>query len=290
MSVSTRLKDTVRASDTVARLGGDEFIVILSQVDSDLEIAQVASKIIEAVSQPLDLNGHEFQVTTSMGISLYPNDGNDAATLLKNADTAMYTAKSAGKNQFRYFDATMNRSAMDRVELEQDLRQALKRNEFVLYYQPKFCVASNSICGAEALIRWHHPRLGLVPPVRFIPLAEETSLIINIGEWVLRNACMQLVAWQKEGLKPRIISVNLSAIQLESDSFMESVERILDETGVQTKYIEFELTESVVLRNPEHSIVLLHRLQQLGIRLALDDFGTGFSSLAYLRRLPVNGL
>jgi EAL domain-containing protein (putative c-di-GMP-specific phosphodiesterase class I) len=184
----------------------------------------------------------------------------------------------------------MNRSAMDRVELEQDLRQALKRNEFVLFYQPKLCVASNSICGAEALIRWNHPRLGLVPPDRFIPLAEETSLIINIGEWALRNACMQLVAWQKEGLKPRIISVNLSAIQLESDTFMESVERILDETGVQTKQIEFELTESVVLRNPEHSIVLLHRLQQLGIRLALDDFGTGYSSLSYLMRLPVDTL
>jgi len=290
MTVSTRLKDTVRASDTVARLGGDEFIVVLAQLDSDLDISQVASKIIEAVSQPLDLNGHEFQVTTSIGISMYPIDGDDAATLLKNADTAMYTAKSAGKNQFRYFDTTMNSSAMDRMELEQDLRHALKRNELELYYQPKHCVVSNSICGAEALIRWHHPRLGLVPPDRFIPLAEESSLIISIGEWVLRNACMQLVAWQKEGLKPRLISVNLSAIQLESDFFVESVEHIFDETGVQTKYIEFELTESVVLRNPEHSLVLLHRLQQLGIRLALDDFGTGYSSLSYLRRLPIDTL
>ena len=290
MSVASRLKDAVRASDTVARLGGDEFVVILAQADSDLEIAQVASKIIEAVSQPLDLNGHEFQVTTSMGISMFPNDGKDAATLLKNADTAMYTAKSDGKNQFRYFDSAMNRSAMERIELEQDLRHALKRNEFELFYQPKLCVASNSICGAEALIRWRHPRHGLVSPDKFIPLAEETSLIINIGEWVIRSACQQVVAWHEQGLKPRRISVNLSAIQLESDSFVESVERILGETGVRTEFIEFELTESMVLRNPERSLVTLHRLRQLGICLALDDFGTGYSSLSYLKRLPVDTL
>lgn len=290
ISVAARIKDTVRASDTVARLGGDEFVVLLTQTASDLEIAQIASKIIEAVACPLDLGGHDFHVTTSMGISMYPNDGNDGATLLKHADTAMYVAKEAGKNRYRYFDAGMNRNAMERIQLEQDLRQALKRGEFELYYQPKFCVSSHSVCGAEALIRWRHPQLGLVPPMRFIPLTEETALIIEIGEWVIRNACQQIVAWQAQGLMPRTVAVNLSAIQLESDTFVDSVERILKETGMPVHAIEFELTESMVLRNPERSVVTLNRLRQLGIRLALDDFGTGYSSLSYLKRLPVDTL
>ncbi|MBI5921309.1 MAG: EAL domain-containing protein [Betaproteobacteria bacterium] len=290
MAVATRLKDTVRVSDTVARLGGDEFVVLLTQAASDLEIAQIASKIIDAIARPLDLSGHDFHVTTSMGISTFPNDGEDATTLLKHADTAMYTAKAAGKNQYRYFDPAMNRSAVERIELEQDLRQALNRGEFELYYQPKLCVARNSICGAEALIRWRHPRLGIVAPAKFIPLAEETSLIIEIGEWVIHSACRQTVAWQEEGILLRGVAVNLSAIQLESDSFVDSVKRILEETGASTDAIEFELTESMVLRNPERSVVTLNRLRQLGIRLALDDFGTGYSSLSYLKRLPIDTL
>jgi diguanylate cyclase (GGDEF)-like protein/PAS domain S-box-containing protein len=289
-SVAERLTGMVRASDTVARLGGDEFVVLLTQTGSDLEIAQVAEKVIAAVARPLDLSGHEFHVTTSMGISTFPNDGQDAESLLKHADTAMYAAKSAGKNQFSYFDPAMNRAALERVELEQELRQALKRNEFELFYQPKYCVERQSVCGAEALIRWRHPRLGLVPPIKFIPLAEETSLIIEIGEWAIRSACNQIVEWQRAGLNPRRIAVNLSAIQLESDSFVPAVQRILQETGAPVSSLEFELTESMVLRNPDRSVVTLDRLRQFGIRLALDDFGTGYSSLSYLKRLPVHSL
>jgi EAL domain-containing protein (putative c-di-GMP-specific phosphodiesterase class I) len=202
----------------------------------------------------------------------------------------MYAAKAAGKNQFRYFDPAMNRSAMERVELEQDLRHALKRGEFELHYQAKLCVDANAVCGAEALIRWRHPRLGLVPPAKFIPLAEETSLIIDIGEWVIRSACRQYVAWQQQGLELRNLAVNLSAIQLESDTFVDTVESIFRETGAPVEAMEFELTESMVLRHPERSVVTLNRLRELGVRLALDDFGTGYSSLSYLKRLPVDTL
>lgn len=290
LAVATRLKETVRASDTVARLGGDEFVVLLTQVDHDLEVSHIAGKIIEAVAQPLELAGHDFHVTTSMGIGLYPNDGDDAITLLKHADTAMYVAKSEGKNQYRYFDAAMNRNVLERVELEQDLRQALKRGEFELHFQPKLRVASNAPTSAEALLRWRHPRLGLLLPDRFIPLAEETSLIIEIGEWVLRTACQHIVAWQAQGTDLRRLAVNLSAIQLESDTFVGLVERILEETGAPTDAIEFELTESMVLRNPERSVATLNRLHDLGIHLSLDDFGTGYSSLSYLKRLPVDTL
>ncbi|MGE5468893.1 MAG: putative bifunctional diguanylate cyclase/phosphodiesterase, partial [Ignavibacteria bacterium] len=290
MAVAERLTGMVRASDTVARLGGDEFVVLLTQTGSDLEIAQIAEKVIACVARPLDLFGHEFHVTTSMGISSYPNDAQDAESLLKHADTAMYAAKNAGKNQYRYFDPAMNRAALERVELEQELRQAIKRNEFELHYQPKYCASRDSICGAEALIRWHHPKLGLVSPARFIPLAEETSLIIDIGEWAIRSACEQVVAWQRAGFNPRRIAVNLSAIQLESDSFVPAVERILKETGAPVDSLEFELTESMVLRHPERSVATLERLRRLGIRLALDDFGTGYSSLSYLKRLPVDVL
>ena len=290
IAVATRLKETLRASDTVARLGGDEFVVLLTHIDSDLEIAQIASKIIAAVARPLDLFGHDFHVTASMGIGLYPNDGDDAATLLKHADTAMYAAKSAGKNQYRYFDAAMNRDVLERIVLEQDLRRALKQGEFELHYQPKFSVAGNSVSATEALIRWRHPRLGLLSPARFIGLAEETSLIIEIGEWVIRNACQQMVTWRAQGINLRRMAVNLSAIQLESDTFVALVERILRETGVPVDAIEFELTESMVLRNPDRSVVTLNRLHELGIHLSLDDFGTGYSSLSYLKRLPVDTL
>ena len=247
-------------------------------------------KVIDAVARPLDLIGHDFHVTTSMGISLYPNDGDDATSLLKHADTAMYVAKSAGKNQFRYFDATMNRNALERVEMEQDLRLAIKRSEFELHYQPKLCLTTNTVIGAEALIRWRHPRRGLLSPDKFIPLAEETSLIVEIGEWVIRDACRQIVKWQAEGVKLQRVAVNLSAIQLESDTFVGLVETILKETGVPIKAIELELTESMVLRNPDRSVVTLNRLHNLGIHLALDDFGTGYSSLSYLKRLPVDTL
>ncbi len=290
IAVAARLRETVRVSDTVARLGGDEFVVLLTQVDSDLELAQIASKIIAAVAKPLELAGHDFHVTTSMGIGVYPNDGEDAATLLKHADTAMYVAKSDGKNQYRYFDAAMNRSVLERVELEHDLRQALKHGEFELHYQPKFDIAGNSVTAAEALIRWRHPRRGLQSPDKFIPLAEETALIIEIGEWVIRTACQQIVAWQAEGIGLRRVAVNLSAIQLESDTLVNTVVRILKETGAPVEAIEFELTESMILRNPDRSVVTLNRLHDLGIHLSLDDFGTGYSSLSYLKRLPVDTL
>lgn len=290
ITVAERLTATVRSSDTVARLGGDEFVVLLLQPRTNQEIIQIAEKLIEAVAQPADLGGQSFHVTTSIGISVYPHDGGEAATLLKHADTAMYAAKAQGKNQYRFFDQAMNKAATERLELERDLRQAVRNNQFVLYYQPKLCLRTNTICGTEALIRWEHPTRGMVPPDQFIPLAEETALIIEIGEWVLREACHQARIWQDTNARIRSIAVNLSAIQIESDTFVDTAQRILEESGITPRAIEFELTESAVLRSPDRSIATLNRLKGLGFQLALDDFGTGYSSLSYLKRLPVDTL
>ena len=288
ITVATRLLAAVRASDTVARLGGDEFVVLIIHPSGNQEVASIAEKVIAAVAQPLDLGGHEYQVTISIGISVFPNDGQDSTALIKHADTALYAAKGQGKNQFRFFDSELNRHAVERTELERGLRQAIKQQEFELHYQPKLCIKSDSICGAEALIRWRHPELGLIPPDKFIPLAEETGLIVEIGEWVIRETCRQISVWEKRGIKLRGVAVNLSALQIEALNFVDTVTRIMDESGVSPEQLELELTESAVLRSPDRSIATLQRLRQMGFRLALDDFGTGYSSLSYLKRLPVD--
>jgi len=285
-----RLQSRVRAADTVARLGGDEFVVLMEDLQSSGDCACLAQELMAEIARPMQLDGHTVVIGASMGMAFYPEDGTELVELMKRADVAMYSAKAAGRNSYRFFQPSMLDQANQRLSLERDLRRAVAQSEFVLHYQPKLCVSSLSLCGAEALIRWQHPERGLLPPGQFIPLAEETSLIIEIGEWVIRNACQQVVAWQDQGLKLRRVAVNLSAIQLESDTFVDSVERILHETGLRPEFIEFELTESMVMRNPDRSLVTLNRLHQLGIRLALDDFGTGYSSLSYLKHLPVDTL
>jgi|GEM_PF-2751777 len=290
MSVAERLRETVRGSDTVARLGGDEFVVLLHDPDDLAAISYVAQKILMALEPPVILDGREMHVTTSIGISVFPHDGQDVESLLRNADTAMYAAKSSGRNHVRFYDSEMNRAAVERVEMEIGLRQALEQGHFELFYQPKFCLKTYAPCGAEALIRWHHPEQGLIPPDRFIPVAEETGLIIPIGEWVLRTACEQIRnLLGREGFPP-VVAVNVSAPQLESHDFVRTVGAILEESGIPPYLLEIELTESVVLQDPEVSIAALNGLRKLGVRLSLDDFGTGYSSLSYLKRLPVNTL
>lgn len=291
ISVSQRLQTGVRASDTVARLGGDEFVVLLQQPAGHQELAIVAEKLIEIIEQPIVLGGYDFHTTTSIGISIYPEDGADSDILLKHADTAMYVAKASGKSGFRFFDPEMNRQAVARVEVERDLRRAIQEQEFELYFQPKFCLATERLCGLEALIRWQHPRNGLIQPDDFIPVAEETALIMPLGEWVIRAVCRQVVIWRDQNLSYRHrVAINLSLLQVESDAFVDTVERILEETGVPPRLIEFELTESMVLRNPARSAKVLQRLRKLGIHLALDDFGTGYSSLSHLRQLPLDAI
>ncbi|NDU85075.1 MAG: EAL domain-containing protein [Ferrovum sp.] len=290
ISVSQRLQASVRSSDTVARLGGDEFVVLLQQPSGHQELGAIAEKLIQAIEQPIFLGGYDFHTTSSIGISLYPEDGQEAEILLKHADTAMYAAKAGGKSGFRFFDVDMNRQAMARVEVERDLRRGIQNQEFEMYYQPKVCLTSNRLCGLEALIRWQHPRYGTVLPDYFIPVAEETALIIPLGEWVIRAVCEQVVVWERMGITPHRVAVNLSILQVESDAFVDTVEQILLETGTAAKLIEFELTESMVLRNPTRSAKVLQRLRKLGIHLALDDFGTGYSSLSYLKQLPLDAI
>lgn len=290
VEVAQRLKACVRDSDIVARLGGDEFVVAITGLQEDLGAASVASKILAALGQPYSIANRALHSSPSIGISIYPTDGSDAATLMKHADAAMYHAKELGRNQVQYFKQALNLQAQRRLELETDLRAALAANQFELHYQPKFCVRSHTIRGVEALLRWPHPRLGLVPPLQIIPLAEETGQIDAIGQWVLEQACAQLAAWRAQGIGDLSMSINLSAQQLRSPQLLETVRQTLARHALQEGEIEFEITESVAMTNPEQAIGVLHALRALGVRLAIDDFGTGYSSLAYLKHLPIQCL
>lgn len=284
-----RLTSCLRESDTVARQGGDEFVLLLtSQTDED-SITQTMQRVLHEVAQPWMANDLEFRITCSIGVTLCPDDGRDVETLLKNADSAMYKAKELGRNNFQYFAAEMNNTVTDRLALLNRLRQAIPKNEFILHYQPKIHLASGKIIGSEALIRWNSDE-GMVSPAAFIPLAEETGLIIQIGEWVLRTACRQNRTWQLAGHQPMPVSVNLSPRQLARGDIVELVERILAETGMEAKYLELEITESVMATDVEKSFALLTRLRALGVKISLDDFGTGYSSLSYLKRFPVDTL
>lgn len=285
-----RLTSCLRESDTVARQGGDEFVLLLTDQPNEEAITHTMQRVLHEVSQPWKANDLEFQITCSIGLTLCPDDGRDAETLLKNADSAMYKAKELGRNNFQYFSAEMNTSVTDRLELLNRLRQAISNEDFVLHYQPKVSLASHQIIGAEALVRWNSAHSGMVSPASFIPLAEETGLIIPLGEWVLRTACRQNRAWQEAGYPPIPISVNLSPRQLARGDIVEVVERILDETGLQPQYLELEITESVMTTDVEKSFALLTRLRTLGVQISLDDFGTGYSSLSYLKRFPVDTL
>ena len=282
-----RLTKSVRASDTVSRQGGDEF-VILATIDNIADAAYIAEKVIADMNAPFEVGEHRLNVGASVGISVYPQDGDDADTLLRNADVAMYAAKEAGRGTFRFFDAAMNERAQQRLHMEAALRRALLNNEFELFYQPKICLMDARYCGMEALIRWRDPTLGLVSPLDFIPLAEETGLIEPIGTWVLETACAQMRRWVDHGVIAGPIAVNVSARQLDDPQFAAKLEAILLRHGLEAHYLQLEVTESTVMTNPEMAIEALAKLAALGTTIAVDDFGTGYSSFSYLKRLPIN--
>jgi len=285
-----RLRSCVRASDTVGRLGGDEFAAILSELAKPGDAGLVAQKIIDAFKRPFDLEGKETYVTASVGVTLYPADSDDAEALVVNADAAMYRAKEQGRDNYQYFTRDMNERAVQRVQMEVALRRALEREEFRLLYQPKAGLVTGQICGFEALLRWEHPDKGMVLPGEFIPVLEETGLIVQVGEWVLRTACVQIKAWQAAGLKVPPISVNLSARQFEQKNLKGAVGQILGDTKVDPSLIEFEITESLLMNDPEGAARTLHDLKDSGVKLSMDDFGTGYSSLGYLKRFPIDTL
>jgi diguanylate cyclase (GGDEF)-like protein len=286
--VANRLKGCVRASDTVARLGGDEFVVLLPQLEDEKYAAIVAQKILAAAAKPFALMGQEFRVTASIGISTYPNDGLDEQTLTKNADIAMYQAKAEGKNNFQFYSEKLNANSLERLALESSLRHALERNEFRLHYQAKREIVGGKITGMEALLRWQHPDLGTVAPMQFIPVAEETGLIVPIGKWVLKTVCLQSVAWQKQGLPALCIAVNLTARQFLDEQLLADVASIVAETGMDPHLLELELNESLLIHDVENTLRILTGLKTLGVRIAVDDFGTGYSSLATLQRFPLD--
>jgi diguanylate cyclase (GGDEF)-like protein/PAS domain S-box-containing protein len=287
--VADRLCKVLRETETVARLGGDEFVIVAPDVDEVERVAVIAQKVVDAMTAPMEVGEHVLHVTTSIGISIYPDDGEDAPALLRNADTAMYHAKESGRNNFQFFTAAMNTAVQERVGIENDLRDALENDEFRVFYQPQVDSRTGDVTGMEALIRWQHPQHGMVPPDRFIPVAEETGMIVGIGRWVLLEACRQAKRWHDAGWMLRI-GVNLSARQFQRADLHAQVLEVLDETGLPPSFLELELTESMLMADPEAASHLLQQLAGLGIRLAIDDFGTGYSSLAYLKRFPVSRL
>jgi diguanylate cyclase (GGDEF)-like protein/PAS domain S-box-containing protein len=285
-----RLRSCIRSSDTVGRLGGDEFAAILAELGKPGDAGLVAQKIVDVFKRPFDLEGKETYVTASVGVTLYPADSDSAEALVVNADAAMYRAKEQGRNNYQYFTRNMNERALQRVQMEAALRRALEREEFRLFYQPKADLVTGKICGFEGLLRWQHPDKGMILPGEFIPMLEETGLIVQVGEWVLRTACAQIKAWQETALKVPPISVNLSARQFEQKNLKGAVRQILDDTRVDPSLIEFEITESLLMNDPEGAARTLHSLKESGVRLSMDDFGTGYSSLGYLKRFPIDTL
>jgi diguanylate cyclase (GGDEF)-like protein/PAS domain S-box-containing protein len=288
--VARRLSECVRGSDTVGRLGGDEFACVLAELHQPGDAAVVAQKVVHALSQPFVLEGEEVCVSASLGIGIYPGDGADADTLLRNADTAMYRAKEEGRNSFQFYRPQMNDQALERLQLQTQLRSALERREFVLHYQPKANLASGEISGFEALLRWQHPTRGLVPPAQFISILEDTGLIVPVGEWVVLTVCEQLARWKADGLAPRPVAVNLSARQFQQRDLDVSIAAILSDTGVDGRLLEFELTESMLMSNPEEAVRMLNNMRACGVRLSVDDFGTGYSSLSHLKRFRLDAL
>ncbi len=288
--MANRLKGCTRDCDTLARIGGDEFVLLVDQAGSESALTLLAQRLIEAVSEPVSLLGHTHAITCSVGISNFPDDGEDVESLLKHADIAMYRAKEAGRNSFQFFTHKMQDRLNERLRLEMSLRQALEREEFVLHYQPQVDLSSGKVVGLEALIRWSSPELGMVPPDDFIPAAEENRLIIRIGEWVVRTVCRQLKTWQDQGVPLVPVAVNISASQFTEQKIVRLVKECLQCHGVEAKYLELELTETLSMSDPETSVTLMERLKGLGVSLSIDDFGTGYSNLSYLKRFPVHKL
>ena len=289
-SVAERLVARVRNSDTVSRPGGDEFVVLLSELEHPEDAAVCAKKMLTALTAPHRIAQHDVHVTVSIGVSTYPEDGQDAETLVKSADTAMYQAKENGRNNYEFFRQDMNIRAVERQSLEGSLSRALERHEFVLHYQPKINLEKGAITGAEALIRWLHLDRGLIPPAQFVPIAEDTGLLLPIGQWVLHEACRQARAWLDAGLRPVPVAVNISAVEFRDKGFLEGVRAILKDTRLEPRYLELELTESVLMQHAESTASVLQALKAMGVQLAVDDFGTGYSSLSYLRRFPIDTL
>ena len=290
IAVAGRIRASLRETDTVARIGGDEFVIVLPGIDGPEDAARIADKLIESVGTPVSIAGHPLHTSPSVGISLYPDDGRNIDTLMKNADTAMYYAKQHGRNNYRFFTTEMNTSATERLQLESQLRHALERQELFLAYQPQVDIASGATIGVEALVRWKHPDRGIIPPLKFIAIAEETGLIVPLGQWVLEEACRQAMAWSAEGLPPLRVAVNLSARQFRDRHLLQQVRDVLTRTGLPPERLELELTESAIMDNPEQGVEVLRNLRALGLHLAIDDFGTGYSSLSYLKRFPIQRL
>jgi diguanylate cyclase (GGDEF)-like protein len=288
--VASRLKQCLRESDVVARLGGDEFIILLRDVSDGQQVATVARKILSTVVKPLTIHGQECRVTASIGISVFPSDAQDEESLTKNADAAMYAAKEEGRNNFRFHSRETKTQSIERLMLETSLRRALERNELVLYYQPKRDLRRGGISGVEALLRWQHPDLGLLLPSRFIPLAEETGLIVPIGKWVLETACTQNMAWRSQGLPAMRIAVNLSPRQFADADLLHDIRAALEKSGMRPELLELEITESMVMQNVERAVRVLEAIKRLGLTLAIDDFGTGYSSMSLVKKFPVDVL
>ena len=286
--VGERLMGLVRDGDSVARVGGDEFTVLLPDVARPEDTVEVAERILDVLRQPWVLNGHEFHISTSIGIAMYPNDGEDAESLLRNADTAMYRAKDGGRDNYKLYTPTMNARIAERLALENSLRHGLERGEFVVYYQPQVDIGSGRIVGMEALVRWQHPERGLISPAEFIPVAEETGLIVPLGAWVLRIACAQNKAWQEAGVPPMRMAVNLSARQFQLRDLIDTVAQVLEETRLDPQFLQLEITEGVAMQDVEFTVTMLRELREMGVQIAMDDFGTGHSSLSYLKRFPIN--
>ena len=286
-TLAKRLSEAVRDEDTVARLGGDEFVVVFQGVHEAQDITLLAQKLLSCLALPVTLNGCELTVTASLGISLYPDDAADGQEMIRNADAAMYQAKGEGRNAFHFYTSDLNDRATEILSMENALRRAIERQQFVLHYQPQINISSGAVVGAEALIRWNHPELGLVMPGKFISIAEERGLIVPIGNWVIEEATRQVGLWQNAGMSIPI-AVNISAVQFRQKDFVEQLANSVRKQGITSSRIELELTESIIMRDAETTIKILGRLHEMGFQLAIDDFGTGFSSLNYLRRFPVD--
>jgi diguanylate cyclase (GGDEF)-like protein/PAS domain S-box-containing protein len=289
-SVALRLSDCVRATDTVSRLGGDEFVILLSEVAQEEDAATCADKLLQAIRMPYVLDERELHVTASIGIVVHPGDGTAVEALLQNADSAMYEAKNRGRNNYQFYRSDLNSSAGERQTLESDLRHAIQRQELQLHYQPIVSLSTGAAAGVEALIRWQHPTLGLVLPDEFISIAEESGMIVPIGQWVLREACRQAKAWQDAGLPRLRLAVNISAVELRSREFVAGVRAILTQTRFDPRSLELELTETFLMQDSKSTALVLSAIKELGVQLALDDFGTGYSSLSYMRRFPIDTL
>ena len=275
---------------SMSRLGGDEFVVLLNAINQSEDAAIIARRIINEMIKPFSIGGDEVYCSASIGIAIYPHDGEDVGSLLKSADMAMYHAKAEGRNNFQFFEESMNIAVLEKAKIEINLRKALEKGEFVLQYHTKVDISGNKVTGLEALVRWQHSEIGLLPPSDFIHIAEESGLIVQIGEWVLQRACLQNVAWQRAGFLPKCISVNLSCRQFEDKGLLDSVKKTIQDTQIEPQYLELEITESTIMKNPDLAVIVLRELMSLGVKISVDDFGTGYSSLSYLRKLPLTTL